>query len=499
MRFALKCITVCLVTGLFVGKLPADEGLRRPKNHLGYSDAAGRMLLWRDVTSVPLEGGKALPLRVRFCSAPAAGTPLFGKFWSCPLLESSLISKNEKTLIWMTLAGRTVYLKEQKDGTCVSGDRNVVAKRVSPSEWMLTSDGWSYKYVSGKLRGVKMKSGEELEWVYQGTRLLGISSGKSGNLLSLEYTANGSFPSALIVGRERHSLEYQQVPICANLMGQPVIAGYETSLSKIVGPGEMHAFPIQLEQVGDYVMNFVSDHDDPRKFVWGAADGGIKSDGKWTYAVATKEKIGPVVSRTNKDGGTESYFYDSKTGTSEHKLPDGTLISRAYFIAAGPTQYKIRKATGSKNGKEISSRQWSYDEMGRLIRDKSGHFEFNWTWGPGGTLLAESEFFKETLVKETKYDEQGRPLLRNVEGKLYRYSYGSGKTTVQRIADGKVMHTKVIDPESGAVAFFKDKPESGILQGATSLLANVMSPEELEKARLIAQQSLQAFQNENTK
>lgn len=479
-------------------QLGATDDVSRPNYHLGYTDSKGQMLFWRDIGFVALEGTDVLPVRLRFNTAPSTGGSLFGRFWFCPLLESTLIPKSEKALTWINLGGRTITLRSRKDGTFTSGSGKIVARKISSSEWTLISGGWTYRYVSGKLRGIRLESGEELEWTFLGSRLEGIFSSRNGRLLALEYAGEAGLPMAMTVGKTRYTLEYQQVPLCVDLMGQIVIAGYVASISRIHGGEEGHNFPILLERNAEYFMDYSSIARDPKKFRWGALDGLLKSDGTWDYRIDAQKQSDPIVSRTDSLGRFESYFYDSKKGISEHLLPDGTKVVRTYFVAAGPTHHKIRKSLRMKDGQILAARQWSYDEVGNLIRDRTGNLEFNWVWGKDGNLLSESESFKDELIRKTEYDPEGRITSRAVRNKIFRYSYDSGKKVIQKIVDGQVVSCKVIGEKDGIVAFFENQPSPDKLDGLLGSPGGTMSGEEFEKARSIAQKSITAFKNESS-
>jgi len=491
-------VVFCLA--LAIGGIQAAESdyLDHPIPHLGAADREGRLIFWREIGLVSLEPQSGLPLRLRYSATGNLGFPLFGKNWYCPLLETSLVAESETKLLWSNLGGRSIPLRLQKDGTFQSGNGKISVRKISQSESSLTAEGWEYKYVSGKLRSLKVPSGSEYKWVWQGSRLLGISAADGQMLLSLEYTGSQERPTAVVVGKARNDLAYQRVPVVSDVLGQGAISGYEDSLSEINGTKLMEKYPVELTPAGEYVMELTSSRTGDRKYVWKGLDGKTISDGAWTYSVEERPNIGPVVSRKNSEGGVESYYHNAKTGTSVQTLPDGTVITRNYFSARGPTQNKIRNATSTKGGREISSRQWSYDEMGRLIRDRSGQYERTWSWSDDGRLTEESESIGDKVLMLVRYDDSGRPTERTLRDKTYKYSYEAGKKIVQRVQDGKVLSTRVIDPATGAVAFFKPDETNGSLQGGFSKVLNSVSAKDLEQARVLAERSLQILQNEKS-
>lgn len=496
-RFA-SLVVLCLALALGETQAAESDYLDHPIPHLGAADREGRLIFWREIGVVSLGQQSILPLRLRYSTTANLGFPLFGRNWFCPLLESTLIAESEKKLSWLNLGGRSTTLRLQKDGTFQSGNGQISVRKISQSESSLTVEGWEYKYVSGKLRSVRLASGSEYKWVWQGSRLLGISSADGQMILSLEYTGSQERPTAIVIGKNRNNLVYQRVPVVSDVLGQGAISGYEDSLSEINGTKLMEKYSVELTPAGDYVMELASSRTGTRKYVWKGLDGKTISDGAWTYSVEERPNFVPVVKRKNSEGGVESYYHNSKTGTSVQTLPDGTVITRNYFSARGPTQNKIRNATSTKDGKEISSRQWSYDEKGRLIRDRSGEYERTWSWSEDGRLTEESESMGDKVLMLVRYDETGRPTERTLRDKTYKYTYEAGKKIVQRVQDGKVLSTRVIDNATGAVAFFKPDETNGSLQGAFSKVLSSVSAKDLEQARMLAERSLQILQNEKS-
>lgn len=481
----LTCVFLCPI-----GILQADPDFTHPKSHLGSSDKDGCLYLWYDLATVNLKDGTKLPLRLRFATGPKLSTPLLGRFWWCPLLESTLLLTREDLIEFTTLGGRRIALRGTKDGDFVSGDGRYKARVASPSETVLLGDGWEYRFVSGKLKRAKHDSGTELEWVYQGTKLMSLNDKAGGQLLSLEYSGNQPLPTALVNGKTRYAISSQQVPIATDVMGQTVVAGYAPSMSEMKSDTMLIQFPITLEKDGKYQMDCRIDGGDPLTYIWRASDGVLESDYEWKYQASKTENEIPLVSRINKAGREESYFYDRQTGISESRLQSGEIITRQYFTASGPTQNKIRKLVRTKDGTEVESWQWSYDEMGRKIRERSGDFERSWEWRPDNTLVTFVEKVGDKILEKKLYNEEGKITERTKGAFSYRYSYeGTTAVVTQQFLDGKLLATKVSDLKNNQQFFLSEGPGGDPAEGAISALAPV-PPGALEKAKNIAIQAL---------
>lgn len=245
--FSKSCLAVLGLLVLCAGYCLGQEEFSRPKYHLGFTDYAGRMLLWRDVVNVQVGKDLTLPLRIRFAPGQPTARPMFGKFWFCPLLESSLVLESESQLTWMDLGGRTFYLGLRKDGTFASGDGQVVARKTSPSEWILTSDGMEYRYIDAKIKSLKVAPDRVVEWVYQGSRVVGLSNSAEGTLLTIEYGGGQPLPTALVTKENRVTLKTQRVPSVSVVSGVPMVSGFEESLGEFASPKAQYRFPIEFD------------------------------------------------------------------------------------------------------------------------------------------------------------------------------------------------------------------------------------------------------------
>jgi len=490
---------IAFLTSIFfcaIGLLQAKPDFTHPKSHLGSSDKDGCLYFWIELSKLELNDGSKLPVRLRFATGPKSGSSLLGRFWWCPVLESSLISTGEKSIEVTTLGGRRIALHLKKDGAFSSGDGRYKARAVSPSEMALSADGWEYRFVSGKLKSARRADGLELEWVYQGSKLLSLNDKAGGPLLSLEYAANGSLPAALVIGKDRYNLTLQQVPVTTEVAGQVVIAGYASSLATMRSEKTGLQFPIVLERDGKFRMDYLLDGSLIERYTWKSSNGSLETDGEWTYKASKMENGASLVERTNKAGKTQSYWYDTRTGVSEHKLPDGVLVARQYFVAEGPTRNKLRRLVRSKDGVEFESRQWSYDEMGRKIRERIGDIERTWEWRPDGKLAATTEKVGDKILKTGLFDSEGRIIEKSKGRFFYRYSYEGGKVVAQQFVEGKLSSTRVSDSKRNQSFFFSTNPDGGMTKGAVLSPASTASPTDMENARNLATQTLRSGGNE---
>ncbi len=490
MRFIhLASLVASLIFNLSYSAATAAD-FSHPKYYLGFTNYQGKANLWTEIAPLKLADGTTIPVRLLFSTEPFSGTPVFGRFWYCPILESIVIPFNETHFVFRTLGGRQVFLKINEDnpGEMESGDRRFHGRRLTPGKLVITGEGWEYEFINGRLRSAKSDTGVTLDWAYNNGRIRAISDRQKGDLLSLDYQPGEPLPTDLVINGKRFRLKSQNVPIAQSVMGQTLIAGYSPSLAEIDRGLIVNGYPIRLDREGLFHMDCTPESKD-RHFVWGANDGILKSDGEWSYGTTTTKGIGPKgISRTDKKGRTESYVYDSRVGKSVYTSLDGTTTRRLYFVTPGLTQYKIRRLTKLVKGQEIKNARWSYDESGRLIRKIVGDRILTWNWGDTGKLASFTEKIGERIVKNEIYDSEGKLQTKIRNGIAYRYFYEGGKTIVQRLDGDRVVAAQVNSAEGNAKTFFTNAakaPELLRLPGGKTETSEIPQVKELVKKYLL--------------
>lgn len=461
-----------------------------PHTNLGSTNHEGKVYSWLDIAQIQLPNSESLPFRLLFSAQVPSGVPLFGKFWWCPFAESTLVPVSERCFLLSTLGGSSLYLVKRKDGTIASGDRAWKGKLGENGLVELNSPaGWTYTYRGGKITDAVSKGGARLHWTYENGLFKSLSDSQKGSLVSFDYGPE-RLPVRISTPDDTYECGVQKVPVLADTPAGVVVSGFEYSLASMSGKSETWKFPIELSPEGDYSMAFSKASQPLNTYVWDGKSGLLKSERGWTYEVTKRQDGRSLVSRKNKNGGVEFYFYDETTGVSEQKLPDGRVIQRSYFLAGGPTQLKIRSLVKSIGGKEISSTRWSYDDLGRTIREKSGDFEKIWTYHPSGILASAVESYKEKPVSLEAFDEQGRLMKKTRRGIDYHYSYEQGKTILQRIQNGVLTLTEVSDPQKQQSYVFLPQGESGKLEMAQAG-SLVKPPQDVAAAQALIERAVQ--------
>ena len=436
-----------------------------------------------------LSDGSRLPLRLLLSTSPPQGAPIFGRFWWCPLLESTLRKEKEGAYVLSTLGGRHVRLVEKpgKKGELASEDGKWTGTVGRPGTLaVVRSQAWEYTYRRGRIVKAQREGGAALEWQYEGGRPESIRDAKSGEVVGLSYASQSTLPAYLTINGTSHRLEKQNVPLVGGLGGQVVITGFDSSLLSV---GEAWKFPIVLSRDGTYTMAFTFPPDYSRVYKWDGKSGILQSDGLWDYTVAAMFDGTPRLSRTKADGGFESYFYNENTGESEHQWPDGTIEKCTYFLGEGPIHRKIRDKVTLQDGKEISSTRWSYDDEGRVLRESKDGLETIFTWHANGKPASKTQTAGDSVLLEENYDDQGRIIRKQKKSHIFEYAYQGRKVIAQRIQDGKVALVWVSNPDGSDRYFFAKDSGNGQLKVAQGLVSP-SGNQGVEMARALAQQAM---------
>lgn len=343
-------------------------------NALGNSDRKGFASWWYTIPSVIPLGGEKLPLAFHFTTNPSNNVgSLFGANWCCPLLESCLVEKDERTISVFTPGGAilTLYSLDANSERFASGDSKFHGIRKSDAFVLTGKSGEQLIFKGGRVSQFKAeKLGSVLRWNYASGRLTSLTSEEGKELLRLVRGPGGGI-NALVVGGQSFPVHYKSIPqvdlsgVIVNLV--PSLAGLDW------GGGAMN-------------LEYTYDSDNrsltlqklrPKQFgvpefslAWLADSGEILKDSLYTrYAI--KAPAGgsgrPEIFAWDKSGGEHSYIYDSKTGIA--RLTHGAISEiRTYNLTKGENYGKIRKVIVEKDGATTNEVLGYFDANGKLLR-----------------------------------------------------------------------------------------------------------------------------------
>lgn len=448
----------------------------RPDYYLGNTDRFGHFAVWFKLATVQLSHGAKLPVYVSYNAGDRRSDTIFGAGWHCPSLESRILPVSERHLALTLLGGQTVNLyrrggaEEYASYDTLWRGRDTGGGRIE----VLGPGKSHFRYKDGRIQSVKIKD-DNLEWSYAGEETAAIfRNGKP--LIELVRGPGETKPGVLRIDGKDFQLQYQKLPLFASLHGIPTVVEFSQVLSRITSAEKTLDLPIIAQEDGTVEME-IADSLSPksRKYQWDGITGLLESDEKWTYSVeASRVKDRFIVQRTDSKGVLESY--ESTPVFTRHILPSGGAKVRRFIKLPGVGYGKLRsESIIDKAGKVVAETKWAYDEKWNLIRRTSGQEMLEWFRSDEGDLIRETRKFAGNLVREIKYDDQGR-IASRMDGKdLFEYSYDDGGKVVKRFIDGTLRFTLVEDAD-GKKTFFSPTAAIETIESVKGLSPDVGVP-----------------------
>jgi len=356
----MKQALLILLAGLLphaVMARPVD--LSPPGDRANPASPEGYLALYRDLATVDFGNGVQLPLRLDFSSERKGTSPYVGAFWRCVLLEAIAIPLREDLIDVCLLCGKHLYLYRSKEDPNRYWDR----KREWQGEMkqgvlrVFRDDGWELTYIKGRISALKTDTGRVLNWVWNGKVVAAIREGPGTPALEVKFDSANGQPKALVVNRREHTLSFA-----------------DQRLQSVAWPsGEKETYAISVAESGLSRLVLKDRQNEEKSYTWNTTTGHIVSDSDgWTYQVEEvkrPEYERPAMSRTNKEGQTESYHFDASKGMSVSQALDGTITKQYFFKSLGPLYMKLRKMEETKDGKTAVTYRAAFDEAGKLIRE----------------------------------------------------------------------------------------------------------------------------------
>jgi len=278
----LAVFTVCAVSA------PVD--LSAPATTIGASDSKGYLRIWREIGEIDYGEGMKLPVRIEFSSARQSSSPLLGKGWWCPMLESSAYLIRESMLKATLMCGKTMYLRRdnKNSNTFHTLDKEWKAVQEGNSITISREDGWKIVYDGGKVQSLTTDKGRTLLWKYdEGQAVEVYEPGGINNPFQVK-SVIGSLKGQVDINGEAHELVFDRRPRVQPMGNKNIVGGFDLALFGWQWPDgteESYEFAVTEKNLDPNLKVTGKEEKDPVTYVWDAESGHIVSDGEWTYKI----------------------------------------------------------------------------------------------------------------------------------------------------------------------------------------------------------------------
>jgi hypothetical protein len=338
-----------------------------PANHFDGVNETGKLSLWESLGKLPVDDNLTIPLVVNF--SPANGySPYLGDGWTIPLLESKVVQIDERKFLLIQPDGITrQFWRSKPDDLTLKGQGNWAGEISGSVITLWASCGWKLTFREGKLGSIKTPQNKTLTLHYKSGRVSEIQEDGREILRVNDDPGSGEI-TGITYGKNHIDLKLAPRPIVQVIQGHRVVQKLEKSLHSI-SPSDGSQITYNFEVDKDVRPLLKTSDKKDQEFVWDPVNGQIVTDGQWTYSVIPGDYLfaNSHIERTNSQGQSESWFYDSYKGIRIEKNITGITTTTQWF-ASGPAKGKLRQISQKSADSVELVTKFSYDDMGRLIR-----------------------------------------------------------------------------------------------------------------------------------
>lgn len=415
-RIGFKLYLVLLLASLTSVGFGCGIDWIKPPQHFESVSPQGYFDLWEDIGELDLGEGLKFPLLIEFESNRNSSSPILGKGWFFPLLESYVIQENENAFKVYNPNGWFRYFWRDKNNPNILNGQGGWKAEVGNNTFTAWADcGWKLVFTKGRLTLLGTDKGRSLIFSYGAND--SFEKIREGNSTLLEVSRNlstGEIDGLILPSKAKIKIERSGAPEVQIINGQKLLGGTNPSLSRLTLPSSgVKTYEFGLTEALDPKIIL----DGVRTIVWDANDKRVKQDGIWKYQIVSDEKdrmASSVLNRTNSLGQKESWREES--GKKIIGRIDNTVLVTTYFVS-GILNGKIRKIVEiSPTGKEKILESNIYSESGLLVRQEiEGGFTRNFNIkGKPENLMKDNKEIVQYL-----YDSEGAL----VESKISAYPW----------------------------------------------------------------------------
>ena len=426
---------MALLCLLSLSKGNACGDLSLPTTHFEGVSEKGEVSHWEQIGTLDL-GEIKVPLIIGFQTYLPYSSPELGAGWILPLLDASIVQKDENTFEMLQPDGwKATFWRDGANANILHGS-NLALAEINGDTITVNStcgSGWKMVFNQGKLVSLS-KGNHNLSIVRDSIgRAIGLKDG-AARVLTLEQDQATGLAKSIEMGEKKYELSYDGKPRVERVNGVNLVGGVDQSLHKITFPsqdgGKSETFDFAVTSKLLPNLKITDAQGKERMIVWGT-DGKILQDGEWTYTIkpqADPDARYASIERRNAAGKSELWNRDEVKGEEVTQGIDGGKTVKTWFTS-GVLAGKTRKIEDIQpNGNKEIKEEYAYDEKGDIVRSNASGMK---------TLYAEDiSKYKNILTNNSTLAIQ-----RNKNGEIERVLSSSFDTGISKRENSEVITT----------------------------------------------------------
>lgn len=334
-----------------------------PRSHFEGVDSQGTVSIVKVLGNIQGGEGKEFPIFAIFNAKDQVSSPYLGFKWKLPLLESKIVQIDENTFRLDQPDGwYRFFWRDRKDPNVLNGqgDWKAVIQGNTVTAW--ADCGTKLVFNSGRISSMQIKD-RQFTYTYLNQKVSEVRESDRPVVTVISDPRSGEVEGLRL---QDQTIEFTrgQVPRVQTIDNMNVVAGMESAVSGISTASEK----LNFEYGVDSIINPTIQIND-RLITWKAKTGEIVSDGDMLYKIqqGSGKSDNAFIARTNLQGKSESWFYDSGKGRETIEKNGKTTIRSWY--TSGKLHGKSRRVIEVEGGKQRVLEETIYDEEGRILRE----------------------------------------------------------------------------------------------------------------------------------
>jgi len=415
-----------------------------PANTVGAANSFGNLVISGHLGTVRFSKDEEYPLRYQFTSYREVDSPILGKGFFVPLLESAIID-HDWLLERTTLGGGTqfLYRSAHDPNHFESLDLSESADRRGSGSTVVvkTRDGFELEYRENRLSALRTPGGARATLRYNGEACASVDSSGAGSIVA--FTMRGKDAREIRTHAGTYRLRMQPCPVLGDEAGEP-----RQTLAEIGWPdGRATTFAFSAQQKPARARIDIAFGGESASYAWDPSNDEIIEAAGVKYLVSPLDReYDPSdehiqsgmyrIERQYPDRTKYIFVHDEDKGTIEETHRDKSQIVTHLFTARGATHGKIRKKERYEGAEKRVFYLAFYDVNGRVIREvKEGRVLFHLH---AGGKMDESAIGPDDDFR--KYDARGRLVHERAGGieRLIAYQPNGDRKITTKGSSGKV-------------------------------------------------------------